>query len=106
MNLRSDNTFVEDRGWHKVSNQYNYFIRRHKDLHILFLEIGVAYNTSAIIKYFFRQMTARNSKAVYVCLNYGEAICPPKIERQSICIEHDIEDILRRFLFQERSKNE
>ena len=36
MNLRSDMTFVQDEGWYSASNRYDDFIRRHKDLHILF----------------------------------------------------------------------
>lgn len=51
-------------------------------------------NTPGIIKYPFWQMTAANSKAVYACLNCGEAICPQQIERQSICIDGDIGEIL------------
>ena len=60
MNLRSDMTFVQDEGWYSASNRYDDFIRRHKDLHILFLELGVGANTPVIIKYPFWQMTAQN----------------------------------------------
>lgn len=59
MNLRSDNRFVEDEGWKKAANQYQDFLRRHRNLHILFLEIGVGYNTPGIIKYPFWQMTKK-----------------------------------------------
>lgn len=65
MNLRSDMTFVQDEGWYSASNRYDDFIRRHKDLHILFLELGVGANTPVIIKYPFWQMTAKNPKAQY-----------------------------------------
>lgn len=56
----------------------------------------MGYNTSGIIKYPFWQMTARNKKAVYACLNYGEAVCPKEIEKQSICIDGDLEEIFER----------
>lgn len=72
-NLRADDTFVEDGGWHNASSNYADFIRRHKNLHILFLEIGVGANTPVIIKYPFWQMTYDNKKVIYVCLNYGES---------------------------------
>lgn len=94
MNLRSDNTFVQDDGWYRASERYEEFLRRHENLHILFLELGVGYNTPAIIKYPFWQMTAKNSKAVYVCLNFGEAVCPKEIESQSICINSEIQKII------------
>ena len=75
MNLRADDTFVQDKGWYRAAERYEEFLRRHKNLHILFLELGVGYNTPAIIKYSFWQMTAKNSKAVYACVNFGEAFC-------------------------------
>lgn len=90
MNLRADNTFVQDEGWYRAAERYEEFLRRHKNLHILFLELGVGYNTPAIIKYPFWQMTAKNPKAVCSCLNFGEAVCPKEIESQSICINSDI----------------
>lgn len=50
MNLRSDNKFVEDEGWHLAAERYNNFIRTRKKQKILFLELGVGYNTPVIIK--------------------------------------------------------
>lgn len=92
-NLRADDKFVEDDGWHKASEAYSDFLRRHESLHVLYLELGVGSNTPVIIKYPFWQMTASNPKAVYACLNYGEAYCPIDIENQSICIDGDIDEI-------------
>lgn len=90
MNLRSDNRFVEDEGWYKASERYSEFLRRHKNLNILYLELGVGYNTPVIIKYPFWQMTAENPKATYACINLGQAVCPNEIEHQSICMNADI----------------
>lgn len=94
MNLRSDDKFVENEGWHKAALRYNDFICRHKRLHILLLELGVGYNTPAIIKYPFWRMTAQNPKAVYACINNGDAFCPAEIETQSVCINSDIGSVL------------
>ena len=94
MNLRADDSFVEDEGWHNASATYADFIRRHENLHTLYLEIGVGANTPVIIKYPFWAMTAENPKAVYACLNYDEAFCPKEIEGQSICIDGDARDLL------------
>lgn len=94
MNLRCDNSFVQDEGWYAAANRYQDFIRRHKGMHILFLELGVGANTPAIIKYPFWQMTAQNRHAVYACINYGEAITPKEIKEQSICINKDIGAVL------------
>ncbi|MBD5151516.1 MAG: Sir2 silent information regulator family NAD-dependent deacetylase [Oscillibacter sp.] len=96
MNLRSDDKFVEDEGWHKAAERYENFLRARKDQRILFLELGVGYNTPVIIKYPFWRATAQNPKATYVCINYGEAVCPGKIEQRSICIDRDIGETLSR----------
>ena len=94
MNLRSDDSFVEDAGWHKASAAYSDFLRRHENLHVLYLEIGVGANTPVIIKYPFWQMVRENQQAVYACLNYGETFCPKEIEKRAICIDGDTADVL------------
>ena len=96
MNLRADDTFVEDEGWHRAAERYDEFLRRHEGLHILFLELGVGMNTPVIIKYPFWKMTYANPKAVYACLNFGEAYAPDEIAEQSILINGDIHSILDR----------
>ena len=94
MNLRADDSFVEDEGWHKAAGRYHEFLDTHNGRHILFLELGVGINTPVIIKYPFWKMTFANPKAVYVCLNFGEAYVPDEIEEQSICINGDIREVL------------
>lgn len=95
VNLRSDNTFVEDAGWHTAQNRYADFLQRREQLNILFLELGVGSNTPVIIKYPFWQMTAQNPNATYACINYGEAFAPDAIKKQSICIDADIGEVLK-----------
>ncbi len=95
MNLRADHTFVEDQGWHIAADRYQAFVRGHKRSKILYLELGVGNNTPGIIKYPFWQMTAQNPRAVYVCVNDGEAVCPKEIKGQSICIDGDIGETLK-----------
>ena len=94
MNLRADDTFAEDEGWHRAAERYREFLRRHEGQNILFLELGVGYNTPVIIKYPFWRMTAKNPNAFYACINQGQAVCPPEIERQSVRIHADIGAII------------
>jgi len=94
MNLRSDDSFVEDAGWRRASAAYAGFLRAHPTGRVLYLELGVGANTPVIIKYPFWQMTAENPEAVYACLNYNEAFCPKKLEAQSVCINSDIGALL------------
>ena len=95
MNLRCDDTFVEDEGWHRAAERYENFLRTRAGQKILFLELGVGYNTPVIIKYPFWQMTAKNPNAIYACINQGQAVCPPEIKKRSICMDADIEQVLQ-----------
>lgn len=94
MNLRADDTFVEDEGWHEAAENYEEFLDSYEGQHILFLELGVGGNTPGIIKLPFWQMTKENPNAVYACINYGEAMCPEEIADRSICINGDIGETL------------
>ena len=98
MNLRADDSFVEDEGWHRASAAYADFLRRHEGMYVLFLEIGVGMNTPVICKYPFWQMTNDNPKAVYACLNSNEAYCPVQIEKQSVCIDGDSAEVIKQLL--------
>ena len=95
MNLRSDQTFVEDERWHWAAERYEKFIQDHKKQKIVFLELGVGYNTPGIIKYPFWQMTNTFQHAFYVCLNQGEAYAPEEIRKKSVCMNEDIGEILK-----------
>lgn len=94
MNLRSDNRFVEDDGWHEAAARYERFVKEHADENILFLELGVGFNTPGIIKYPFMRMTAANYRARYVCINKDEVYIPQEIENRSIGISDDIKNVL------------
>lgn len=96
MNLRSDGTFVEDEGWHEAAGRYRDFLGRYGEERILYLELGVGANTPGIIKYPFWRMTYENPKAVYACVNLGEAVAPSEIRERSICVDEDIGTVLKK----------
>ena len=94
LNLRSDDKFVEDEGWHQAAYRYKKFLIKYADKPIIFLELGVGGNTPGIIKYPFWRMTADNPHAVYICVNQGEAFAPEDIADQSIIVNMNISDFL------------
>ena len=98
MNLRSDDTFVEDQGWRAAAGQYEDFLRRHEGAKVVLLELGVGGNTPGIVKYPFWRMTRQNPKAMYACVNLGEAFAPQEIKNRSICIDGDIGEAIRLML--------
>lgn len=103
MNLRSDDKFVQDEGWYQAANRYEDYLRRHQHGKILYLELGVGYNTPGIIKYPFWKMTLQNREAIYVCINRGQAFVPNELQRQAICMDEDIGQVLEDVL--DTSKN-
>jgi len=96
VNLRADNTFVEDEGWYAASERYSLFLQAHRNAAVLYLELGVGANTPSIIKYPFWRLTAENENARYVCLNKGQAYIPTEIAGRSLSVDADIGEIIER----------
>lgn len=94
MNLRADDTFVQDKDWYVAAQRYEDFVQHHKDCAVLYLELGVGMNTPGIIKYNFWQQVHRNPKASYVCINQGQTYAPHEIEKRSLCMDTDIGNVL------------
>ena len=98
MNLRTDESFVEDTGWKMAAKRYQDFLHSHKGKHVLYWELGVGMNTPVIIKFPFWRYTEENPNAYYACLNLGEAGCSREISERSICLNADIGKVLRDLL--------
>ena len=94
MNLRADNTFVQDAGWEAAAKRYERFMEDHRGQKVVFLELGVGYNTPGIIKYNFWQYAHNWRNAFYVCINKGEADIPGEIREKSVGIDADIAEVL------------
>ncbi|MCI6681162.1 SIR2 family NAD-dependent protein deacylase [Parafannyhessea umbonata] len=94
MNLRSDETFVQDEGWHQAAERHAAFLDAHQRGNVLYLELGVGMNTPVIIKYPFWRRTFENREATYACINYGEAYAPAEIRNRSILLNADIDAAL------------
>lgn len=94
MNLRIDNSFVQDEGWYTAQQRYAAFIENNKDKRIVMLELGVGYNTPGIIKYPFMRMTHDNDESTYVVVNMEKMPIPPEIQENTVLFTDDIGKIL------------
>ena len=94
-NLRADDTFAEDEGWHAACGRYSAFLAENRK-NVLFLEIGVGMNTPSVIKYPFWRMTYANESARYACVNLYAAVAPEEIARRSLCIGGDVAEVLQK----------
>lgn len=100
MNLRADDTFVEDDGWRAHAMLYNNYLEQHREGKTLFLDLGIGANTPTIVKVPFMRMTLEWPDATYACVNYGEAFTPEEILDKSICINDDIGHVLQLLILQ------
>ncbi len=94
MNLRADDTFIQDEGWEKHAKLYEEFLEKEKDKKLLLMEFGVGYNTPIIIKYPFERMTYLNENTNLIRFNKDYAICSKEISNKTILFDESIEMIL------------
>ena len=94
MNLRADDRFVQDEGWYEHAKLYREFLERTKDKKVVLIEVGVGFNTPAIIKYPFEQMTFRNEKTRLIRINKDFAVCPEEIKEKTILFDEPVSEIL------------
>ena len=69
LNLRIDDTFVEDFHWHQQARCYTDFVQRASQDNLLLLEFGIGYNTPGIIRLPFEQMAQRFPHTTLVRFN-------------------------------------
>ena len=94
MNLRADDTFVQDEWWDRACDRYVEWRNAHEGCRLVCLELGVGSNTPVIIKYPFWQITAQNPLAFYAQINYGEVIAPAAIADRTMLIDDDAAAVL------------
>ena len=93
-NLRCDELFIEDNGWHQAQQRYNNFISKYKDEKILYLELGVGFSTPVWIKYPFMKLTLEHPNAKYVCVDNGYVDIPKELKNKSIVFKEDINKLI------------
>ena len=98
MNLRCDDTFVQDDGWDQAHSRYETFLSQYEGKRVLYLELGVGDNTPAIIKYPFWKYTFQNPNARYVSINLQKTPVPHIIADRTLCIHGDIGAVIARMV--------
>ena len=95
MNLRVDETFVEDFRWHQQARRYTDFVQQASQSNLLLLEFGIGYNTPGIIRLPFEQMAQRFPHTTLVRFNRDNP--EPYIEDlpRFIAFTEDIATIIR-----------
>ena len=94
VNLRCDDTFVEDDNWYKMQNKYDEFVLENNDKNVLLLEFGIGFNTPGIIRFPFEKMTFMHDNFKLIRFNDKYAMVPNEIKERSISVTDDIGKII------------
>jgi len=94
VNLRCDDTFVEDDNWRLSQNRYDDFLKNISDKNVLLLEFGVGFNTPGIIRFPFEQMVFLHDNFKLIRFNDKYAMVPKEIEDNSISVTDNINEVI------------
>lgn len=98
VNLRKDAFFVEDNRWHDLHRSYAQFLKENKNKKIVFLELGVGFNTPEIIRFPFEQLTLDFSNAILFRINDIYAEVPFEIRDRALSVREDCTKFLEKII--------
>ena len=90
--------FVRDTHWHDADKNYQAFLKSSRRKSIVYLEMGVGFNTPGIIRYPFEQMTYQNSKATLVRFNRDFPGGAEENKNRTIAFAEDMEETVKQLL--------
>lgn len=90
MNLRVDETFVEDENWHASEERFGMFLTECVDKKTVLLELGVGFNTPTIIRLPFEKLLRENENLRLVRLGRSKAVIPASLADRAVGINEDM----------------
>lgn len=94
LNLRGDEPFVEDLGWHEAASRYVDFAQKHLKDKLLLLELGADGSVRETITAPFLRVTRMNANATYASVNLNAPACPKEIADRAILITADPAEVI------------
>lgn len=94
MHLRCDRYFAEDENWHEAAGRYCDFLKKMEEKKGVLLELGVGFNTPAIIRFPFEKMVRENRNLSLVRLNREEAVVPESLGNRAVGIGGDMAKVI------------
>ncbi|MGG7618110.1 Sir2 silent information regulator family NAD-dependent deacetylase [Bacillus coreaensis] len=94
VNLRKDQYFVQDEKWYELDMAYKSFLQETEGKDIVYMELGVGFNTPGIIRYPFERMTYHNEKATLVRLNKNEPEGFKETEGKTVSFTEDMQKVI------------
>lgn len=85
VHVRKNGYFVQDEAWNEAAARYERFMDEYAEKgKVVLLELGIGFNTPAIIRFPFEQVTYRNREATLVRLNSEYPTGPRETASQTI----------------------
>jgi NAD-dependent SIR2 family protein deacetylase len=95
VNVNKDACFVRDACWHDSQRRYLEFLRACDRKRVVFLELGVGFNTPGIIRFPFERLVHANPNAVLIRINRNHPRGMPEIENRTIAFTEDMACVVR-----------
>ncbi|MGS0934581.1 MULTISPECIES: SIR2 family NAD-dependent protein deacylase [Bacillus] len=92
--LRINQFFVQDEKWYEQNNLYNEFLQKSQGKNIVFLELGVGYNTPGIIRYPFEQLTHQSDHGMLIRLNREHPGGSKENRDKTIAFTEDMKEVV------------
>ena len=92
--LRINQHFVQNEKWYDLNKSYNHFLQESEGKKIVYLELGVGFNTPGIIRYPFEEMTYHNEDATLLRLNKNNPEGMEENEEKTIAFTEDMQEVL------------
>ena len=96
VHIRKDEYFVEDEKWHAAKGRYEAFLSRTEGKRMVLLELGVGYNTPAIIRFPFERMTYQSAHVSLIRINRDEAEALKENAQKTVCFSEDMGEVFSR----------
>ena len=97
VHVRKNQYFVQDEAWHAAAERYEEFMSRYADNgRIVMLELGIGFNTPAIIRFPFERIAFQNPKATIIRLNSDYPEGPAETASRTISFTEDMDTVIKR----------
>ena len=94
VNLRKDDSFVEDENWNNAYKRYTSFLKKFAGSKTVLLELGVGFNTPGIIRYPFEKMAFGNKQITLIRINKDHPFGPVENENQTISFNENMSTVI------------
>ncbi len=96
--LRINQYFVQDENWYEMNQAYNEFLQKTKGKKIIYMELGIGFNTPGIVRYPFERMTYENDHATLIRLNKDNPDGIEENKDKTIAFTEDMQEVVTKFM--------